>query len=183
MRFSVFDGDEGLGLENARVVVLRGSTTVSQLFSPNLFDIRSWIKTALENAGFSVNAVRMSAAGWVGYSNNLEIEINVYLNFTAEQARQNAIQAIDSYTANFGMNRVFLNTTLSVVSDSLPVVALANVRNVRTASPISQYDYTGGQNVADDSGNFVRNFAAGLGLSTPVAVVGGGIFLLLLLRR
>src|SRR5689334_15450431 len=112
MNFSLYDFDDGLGdTGTRRVVVLRGTTTVSQLFSPNLFDISGWIKTGLENRGFSVNAVRMSAAGWIGYTNNIEIELNVDTAYTAEQARGNAIVAIEDYRANYGLNKVFSNTT------------------------------------------------------------------------
>ena len=47
MHFSMFDGDGNLGLDDSRVAALRGSTTPSQLFSPNFFDIAGYIQAAL----------------------------------------------------------------------------------------------------------------------------------------
>ena len=115
MRFSIFEDDNTLGLDNARVVVLRGSTTVNRLFNSSAFPIDSWIRTALVNANFDVVAVRyswQSSLPFGGNGVNVEIECNVFNNFTAEQARVNAITAIEAYTANLGLNKPFYNTTL-----------------------------------------------------------------------
>ena len=178
----MFDSEQTLGQEQTRVVVLRGTTTVSQFFSPNFFDVRGDIVSWLSSAGFSVNAVRMSPANWIGYSNNLEIELNVYLRHSAEEVRQRAIQVIESITRNFGTVKLFHNTTLSVASDNMPVVR-SSPRPVPAQNPPSQYDQTNNLPVQDGSGNFLDNFALGLGVSTPVAVLGGGVLLLLLLKR
>src|SRR5690606_8322328 len=118
MNFSVFHDDGTLGAVNSRIVVLRGSTTVSQLFSPNFLPIDNWLRQSLQGFGFSVVAVRSSTANWVGYALNIEIEVDVYNHHSAEEARVNAIQAIEAYTANYGLNKVFSNTTLRVVYDA-----------------------------------------------------------------
>jgi hypothetical protein len=180
--FSIFSDDDTLGLDNSRVVVLRGTTTVSQLFSPNLFNIGDWIRTALENKGFSVVAVRTSAAAWIGYANNLEIELNVFNNFTSEQARVNAILAIEAYTANFGLNKVFSNTTLAVAYDAYVPPASTSGTTRNPVSPVPSRT----PSVFDQSiptSDSTLNFWSAAGLTTPVAVVGAGLLLLLLLRR
>lgn len=183
LNFSIFDDDGTLGgLENSRVVVLRGSTTPSQLFSPNFFPIDSYIRTALVNAGFDVIAVRSSSANFFGYALNIEIEINVFNNFTAEEARRNAVRAIEAYTANYGLNRVFSNTTLSVVSDAYRPPGQAPRSRGVIDNPPSQYDQSGGKAVTGDSQN-PFNFGTALGITTPIALVGGGLLLLLLLKR
>lgn len=188
--FSIFDGDHLLGdTGTRRVVVLRGTTTVSQLFSPNFFDIEDWAKTALQSHGFDVVNVRMSAAGYIGYSNNLEIELNVDTAYSAEQARQNAIVAIEAYTANWGLNKVFSNTTLSVASDAMAsgsgIGGSIGSGGSRTngdgsTNPPSVYDRT---TDAPSSGDFLSNLGLGLGVSTPVVLLGGGVLLLLLLKK
>jgi len=153
-------------LADSRVVVLAGTVTVSQWFSPNLFDIRGWLETGLENRGFSVNAVRMSAAGWVGYTNNVEIELNVFNNFTAEEARQNAQQAIDDITANYGLADVFSNVTLHVQSDAY---------GGSNYNPPSSYDQT--NNNGDD---FWGGFLKGSGAAF---LVGGVVLAIVLLKK
>lgn len=193
MNLSIYDDDGTLGLDNARQVVLRGTVTVSQLFSPNFLDVAGWIKIALQNAGFYVVNVRMSAAGWIGYTNNIEIELEVYNNFTSDQARVNAIAAIEAYTANFGLNKPFYNTTLSVAYDAY--VAPGSSQSSTTASPKpkggnsngvqpyqSPYDQTA-SNATNNVGDFFSNFGKGLGLSSPYALLAGGVLLLILLKK
>ncbi len=191
---SIFEGDGTLGLDNARQVVLRGTVTVSQLFSPNLFDVAGWIKIALQNAGFSVINVRMSAAGWIGYTNNIEIELEVYNNFTSEQARVNAIAAIEAYTANFGLNKPFYNTTLSVAYDAYvapggssqsasPKPKSGNSNGVQPyRSPYDQTNQTS-PNATGGVGDFFSNFGKGLGLASPSALLAGGVLLVILLKK
>lgn len=172
MQFSIFENDGSLGaLENARVVVLRGTTRVSQLFSPNLFPIDSYLQTALSNAGFAVLGVRSTAAGWVGYDINIEIEVEVYNNFSAEEVRRNASAAIQAYRANFGVNQVFSNTALNVIADGRSPVG---------AGVPSAYDLT---NPANQKNGFIDNLAFGLGLSAPVVVAGGVVLAILVLKR
>ena len=172
MNLSIFEDDETLGrMAGTRVVVLRGTVTVSQLFSPNLFNVDRWMKTGLENRGFSVNAVRMSPAGWIGYTNAVEIELNVFNEYSAEQARSNAINAITDTTANFGLNSVFSNVTLSVVYDANPSAGVV-------PSPPSEYNLPP---VGD--GGFFSNLGKSLGVSAPIALVAGGLVVLVMLRR
>ena len=179
MRFSIFDNDSTLGATaGMRPVVLRGTVTVSQLFSPNLFNIADWIKAALRNNGFDVVNVRMSAAGWVGYANNVEIELNVFNEFTGDEARRNAIAAIEGYTANLGLNKVFHNTTLSVAYDGYQAPSGSSTKP--STNPPSSYDYQSGTNTGS---GFVENFAMGLGVSTPVAALIGIGALIVILRR
>jgi hypothetical protein len=196
MNFSAFEDDQTLGNTGGRIVVLRGTTTVSQLFSPNLFPISQWIQTGLENRGFIVNAVRMSAAGWIGYANNIELELYVYNEHTAEQARVNAIRAIEDYRANFGFNQVFSNTTLDVVSDAYVPPGdpgyIHNGGNVGTVTvsggwgnaqnPPSAYNQSNQQQGGGGS-NFLDNLGLGLGVSTPIVIGAGALLLLLVLKK
>ena len=176
MRFSIFEDDNTLGLDNARVVVLRGSTTVNRLFNSSAFPIDSWIRTALVNAGFDVVAVRyswQSSLPFGGNGVNVEIEINVYNNFTSEQARVNAITAIEAYTANLGLNKPFYNTTLSVAYDAYVPPGQTGSggtrpRVVPPASPPSTYDQSG---VPNSGSQFFGNLGYALGISTPMAVL------------
>jgi len=123
-----------------RSVVLRGTTTVSQLFSPNLFNVGEWIKTALRSSGFEVVNVRTTAANWFGYAMNVEIELNVFNEFTSDQARGNAIAAIEAYTANYGVNKVFSNTTLSVAYDGYQAPSAGGTNPRPSQSPPSSHD-------------------------------------------
>jgi hypothetical protein len=181
MRLSVFDDDSTFGgTTGMRPVVLRGTVTVSQLFSPNLFNIGDWIKAALRNNGFDVVNVRTSAAGWVGYSNNVEIELNVFNEHTADEARRNAITAIEGYTANFGLNKVFHNTTLSVAYDGYQQQQSGGSTPKPSSGPPSTYNqYSSGGSVS----GFLDNFALGLGVSTPMAALIGAGVLIVILRR
>lgn len=180
LNFSIFEDDQTIGsLANSRVVILRGTVKVSQLFSPNIFDIADWIKTALENNGFSVVAVRMSAAGWIGYSNNVEIELNVFNEFTAEQARVNAILAIEAYRANWGTTKVFSNTTLRVGFDAYRP---PGTQPLPSPSPPSDYDQSSADDKDKDS-DFLKELGKSLGISAPIALIGGGLLLILILRR
>lgn len=193
MNFSVFDNDdETFGdLADARVVVLKGSTTVSQLFSPNFFPIDRWLRTALEIAGFSVNAVRSSAAAWIGYALNIEIEIEVYNRHTSEQARSNAIRAIEAYTANYGLNKVFSNTTLSVTFDAFVPPSTGGSQPPRTGgvkpspspSPPSSYDQTNTRGQQQGGSAFLDNLGLGLGVSTPVVIGTAALLVVLMLKR
>jgi hypothetical protein len=155
------------------------------LFNSSAFPIDSYLRTALTNAGFDVVAARYSWNSWFNDNSiNVELECNVYNEFTSEQARQNAIRAIEAYTANFGTTKVFHNTTLSVTYDGFarstnggPTVPLRT-----QISPPSSFDSSvalnsTGQSMASDA------FFTALGISTPVALVGGGLLLILLLRR
>lgn len=184
-------------MSNSRIVVLRGTTTVSQLFSPNFFDVAGWIRDWLTERGFGVVAVRMSAAGWLGYSNNIEIELNVNNEYTSEEARLNAIREIDSITANSGFNNVFSNTTLSVVSDAyvqaqqpgggyyqLPPIDGGTVY----ANPPSSYNQQPGVNgnppvPPAGSGDFLSSLGLGLGTSTPIVLLGAAILLVVVLKK
>lgn len=181
MNFSIFDNDGGFGnLEGARIVVLSGSTTAAGLFSPNFINHGKWIKTALENAGFSVLNVRASTPFTFGaYVLNLEIEIEVFNDFTAEQARRNAMRAIEAYTANYGLNKVYSNTTLSVDFDALPASA-------PSGSPPSSYDMTKPENRPKDSEAWTEfwkavGFTAVPSVATVVLV--GGVFMVVWMRR
>ena len=162
-----------------RSVVLRGTVTVSQLFSPNLFNIGDWIKSALQSNGFDVVNVRTSASGYIGYSNNVEIELNVFNEFTSEQARQNAIVAIEGYRANFGLNKVFSNTTLSVAYDGYQQQSGTTNPKPSSGPPSTYNQYPTGGGVS----GFLDSFALGLGVSTPVAALIGAGILIVILRR
>lgn len=166
-----------MSLPNSRVVVLRGSTTVSELFSPGIwsggnlvFNFSEWIRVGLENRGFSVIAARVSASGWTGNQYNLEIEINLLNNHTSEEARVNAIQAINSITANYGLNTPFSNTTLSVASDAYGQVG---------ANPYSSYDQTNPINTDDDD-DWLKGLLTGSGATV---LVGGVLLVAILLRK
>ena len=179
MRFSIFDDDSTLGATaGMRPVVLRGTVTVSGMFSPNFFNIAEWIKTALRNNGFDVVNVRTTSAAWIGYTTNIEIELNVFNEFTGDEARRNAIAAIEDYTANFGLNKVFHNTTLSVAYDGYQAPSGSNPKP--STNPPSSYDHQSG---TDTGSGFVENFAMGLGVSTPVAALIGIGALIVILRR
>lgn len=183
MNFSIFSDDETMGLSNSREVVLRGTTTVNRLFNSSAFNIDGWIKTALENAGFAVNAVRYSwVSSILNNAANIEIEINLYNNHTSNEARANAVKAIESFTANYGMNKAFSNTTLSVISDAYQAPG-SNPRPNTNQNPPSSYDNTGGQSVGSSGGINPFNFGTALGVTTPIALVGGGLLLLLILKR
>lgn len=191
MKFSIFDNDGTLGQEETRTVVLRGTVTVSQLFSPNLFNVDSWMETGLRNRGFTVNKVRMSAAGWIGYTNNVEIETELYNSFTAEQQRRAIQSAIGEITANYGVNRVFYNVTLSVAYDanaaqsggsaaSTPKPRTSTSSNAPSPSPPSTYDQSAG---SPRGSNFVDNLGLGLGVSTPIVVGAAALLVVLALKR
>lgn len=181
--YSLLQNDRTMGLANSRVVVLRGSTTASQLFSPNFFPVDSWLRTALENNGFSVIAVRSSMANWFGYAMNIEVELNVFNNHTSDEARINAIRAIEAYRANYGINKVFSNTTLSVAFDgyvspggqSRP----SNPQPTIIPTPPSVHDQT----PMPAQGGFWDNLGLGMGVSTPVVLLGAVALGLLILRK
>ena len=181
MRFSIFDNDSTLGATaGMRPVVLRGTVTVSGMFSPNFFNIAEWIKTALRNNGFDVVNVRTTSAAWIGYTTNIEIELNVFNEFTGDEARRKAIAAIEDYTANFGLNKVFHNTTLSVAYDGYQHQQGGGSVPKPSSGPPSTYDqYPSGGGVS----GFLDNFALGLGVSTPVAALIGIGALIVILRR
>lgn len=181
MNFSIFENDDGLaGLDGARIVVLSGSTTAGGLFSPNFINHSNWIRTALQNAGFSVLNVRASTPFTFGaYVLNVEIEIEVYNIFTAEQARRNATSAIEAYTANYGLNKVYSNTTLSVTYDALPA-------SPQSGSPPSSYDMTKPENRPKDSEAWTEFWkAVGFTAVPSIATVAlvGGVFMVIWLRR
>lgn len=183
MNLSLFDDDGTLGLDNARQVVLKGTVGVSNWFSPNFLDIAGWIRTALENKGFKVVNVRISVANWVGYVQNVEIELEVYNNFTSEQARVNAIAAIEAYTANFGLMKPFYNTTLSVAYDAYVAPNSGSPKSTPKSTPyVSAYDKSASVG-SNSSGDFLGNFGKGLGLSSPYALLAGGVLLIILLKR
>lgn len=192
MNFSIFEDDGTLGgtLPDSRVVVLKGSTTPSGLFSPNFFDLAGYIKTGLENRGFSVIAVRLAAANWTGYAQNLEIELNVFNRHTSEEARVNAITAIEAYRANYGASKVFNNTTLSVAFDGYQAAGTnasntksPNTNNTNATNPPSAYDTKDRDRGSFLDSEFIKNMSFGLGVSAPVVVAGGALLLLLYLKR
>lgn len=168
-------------LSGTRIVELRGTTTASGLFSPNFVNHSDWIATGLRNRGFNIVNVRADTPYTFGdYVLNLEIEANVYDQHSAEEVRQNAIAAIEDYRANYGLNKVYSNTTLSVVYD-----AAADGGTGGAYNPPSNYD----QSNADDqpeSEAWVAFWSA-MGLSTPPTVATvlavGGIFAYLMLKR
>src|SRR5687768_9188014 len=104
MNFSVFeyDDDDTFGdLANARSVVLKGTTTVNALFNSSAFPIGDWFKRALEGAGFEVTNVRWSwnsSIPFGGNAANVEIEVELFNWHTSDEARVNAIRAIEAYT-------------------------------------------------------------------------------------
>ena len=193
MRLSIFDPDDNFGEVSGgwRPVVLRGTVEVSQLFSPNLFNIGDWIKTALQNNGFSVVNVRTSAAGYVGYANNVEIELNVFNEFTSEQARVNAIAAIEAYRANFGFNKVFYNTTLSVAFDGYKAPSTGGGGSTSkppvpnpSKSPPSNYDKSSDKSDGSDGiSSFFDKLGLGLGVSTPIAILIAAGVAIVILRK
>lgn len=160
----------------SRIVVLRGTLTVSQLFSPNLFNVDQWLLNGLRNQGFTVNAVRMSAAGWVGYSNNVEIETVLNNEFSAEQQRTAIQNGISNITANYGLNRVFSNVALNIAYDG----------NVNTGGYTSTYDTSNQTNTSILSGLFgddptgVKQIA-GVSITTAI-LLGVGLVAILALK-
>lgn len=191
MNLSVFDNDT-LGLVDGRSVVLRGTTTVNRLFNSSVFPIESWLETALENAGFDVVNARYEWNSWFNDNSiNVEIELNVYNWHTSDEARQNAIAAIEAYTANDGLNKVFFNTTLTVSYDGYVAPGTSPTGNTggggsRGGGPPSGFDSSGNQRTDrnddddDDDGN---SFLKGLGLSTPWAILGAAVIALVVLRK
>lgn len=166
-------------LANSRVVVLRGTTTVSQLFSPNFFDVAGWLRTGLENRGLDVINARISGAEWFGYESNIELELNVFNNFTSEEARQNAIAAIEDITVNYGLNKVFSNTTLSIVSDAYVPPGTGGYVN-----PPSNYDLNpGGSGQVNNSSGTGSNWLDGLLTGSGATVLIGGVVVALILLK
>lgn len=162
-----------------RRVMLRGTTTISQWFSPNFYDVFGWLRNALTSAGFDVIAVRTDGAAYIGYANNVEIELNVYCQYDAEQVRQSAIGVIESVQGrataiSTGLTKVFNNTTLAVSYDQ----GCTNqpTQNAPAVNP-SAYDQT------NQSSAGWNNFWQGIGIATPptigtVALIAGAYLLL-----
>ncbi|MEQ1923939.1 MAG: hypothetical protein ABL952_15645 [Pyrinomonadaceae bacterium] len=172
-------------LENSRIVTLRGSSTVNRIFNSSAFPIQNWIKNALAIAGFAVvGTPRYTWNSWFNDNSiNIEIELEVYNIHTSEDARINAINALEAYTANYGLNKVFYNTTLSVAYDAY--VAPTSIIN-----PPSQFNNSN-QNDPDSGGGdgsgFLDQLGLGAGLgagaAVPFAILGGLILGYIVLKR
>lgn len=174
-------------LADSRIVLLRGSIVNSQFFSPNVISTDAWIKSALELAGFYVVGVRTQNAATFGYAQNIEIELRVLNQYTAEQARVNAITVLEAYM--YAYKKVFYNTTLSVVYDQNTASQTSGsqtgtpaARPGSNAAPPSGYDYNNqtGSGIGSD---VLNNFARGVGIGTPTLLLAGGLVAILLLKR
>jgi hypothetical protein len=194
-------------LPNSRRVTLTGTTTVNALFNSSIFPIENWLKIALVNAQFEVVAVRynwLSSLPFGGNAINFEIELDVYNQYTSDQARDNAIAAIEAYTANYGLNKVFSNTVVNVSYDAYvpPGTVSPGTRdgsgNTNSSgstpggikNPPSQYDQTGKATPSTEKSSLqkmLESLGADLGFGAAGALVGGaavaGIFLLVLLKK
>ena len=183
MNFSLFsNNDDTFGQISGvkRAVVLKGKTTVSNWVSPNVFDVRDDIANALRADGFEVIAVKWTGDSWIGYEINLEIEVNVYTDYSAEQVRQRAIQVIESITRTFGTTiKLFWNTSLQVKDDAL----WRQGGNNNQQGNNNQLPNNIPPPKDDDSSDIWKKFFENAGLTTPVALVGGALLLILIMRR
>lgn len=174
----------------SRRITLIGTTRVSQWFSPNFYNFNTLIKQWLEANGFYVIAVRTSDPYWFNtdYDINVEIEVDVFCEFSAEEARRNAIAALENAmgTATIlgGQVRIFSNTTLRVQYDNGCTAAQGQPQVAVTNNPASTYDQTDRRNNSNkDGGGSWDAFWAGLGVTTPptiatVAIIGLAYFLI-----
>lgn len=178
-------------LAGARSVRLSGVTYVSFLFrdmSEGTF--ATWLRTALENAGFYVSSpVKVRWEGgilglWGEPKLTVEIDIEVYNNYTSVQAARNAEAAIQAYTANYGLNQPFYNTSLNVAFDgyvAAPVMPTGNATFPKSPSasapkalPPSGLSTPG---TGDKSSISILDTKFDLS-SIGLGVVGGGVLIL-----
>lgn len=101
-----------------RLVVLSGTASFNQTFG-DVSNLQPTIKTWLEDNGFSVAAVRTNKQALFGNTVNIELELNAYDNYTAEQVRQSAMNVLSSIQRFWitGYYNVLASVNLRVVQD------------------------------------------------------------------
>lgn len=169
-------------IANGRRVILRGTTSLGWYYGDWATDtdatVQRIVSNALRSAGFEVVAVRtqrvsfLSAAPWPV---NLEIELEVYCNYSGDEARNNAITVIEgaqgfATSLSTSPSKIFQNTTLTVANDQGCTNQPA--QNTPALNP-SAYD----QSQAVNSNSGWDSFWRGIGISTvptigTVALVG-----------
>lgn len=107
-----------------RRVVLSGTLKINSVTFGALGSYEQYIQSALVNAGFHVNAVRLAAAA-LNLATDLvgiTLDLSVNTQYTAEQARQSALSVIESIPSDsyvFWGSPQFSNIDLSVLSDGV----------------------------------------------------------------
>lgn len=99
-----------------RTVALSGTATWNQLLG-DAGSLEPLIREWLENDGFIVNAVRVNKQTLFQNGVNIELELSVYDNFTAEQARINAQNVLAKMTSWWGSFNLFYAVNLKVAAD------------------------------------------------------------------
>lgn len=106
-----------------RLVRLTGTAVINVLVG-NVQSYEPVVKSALENQGWNISAVRITKSALAIFSSNVNIAIdaNVDDSFSAEQARQNAVNVLTTIPgdsiAYYG-SPLFTDVNLQVLSDSI----------------------------------------------------------------
>lgn len=177
-------------------VVLKGTAYANQGNS-SASELANTIKAQLNALGYGVPAVRVSfndgVGGYWSSGINLEIEVNARDEDSGEMVRQMISTALAAITwSTVASTYSYLtNIALRVESDNYTAPATTG-GGVNTGGGNTQPNTNYGQpnagvnpNVAPPAGgtNFLDNFATGLGVSTPIIMLGAGVLLLVVLKK
>lgn len=127
-----------------RLVVLSGTLSFSawNYYLMNSFgDMRRNIQQTLEYNGFIVNAVNLTQGN--GYNVNIELQLSVYDNFSAEEARNNASRVLSQMRAAGGG---FDDVNLKVVSDYKTTTTANNFPRTTTQTKTSSSNSSSNSN-------------------------------------
>jgi hypothetical protein len=104
--------------DGKRLVVLSGTAEFNQSVG-SIDAIRPDVEQALKLQGFDVAAVRITKSGLTRFSTlNIQLELNVYNNYTAEEVRQSAINTLANAKRRwFGDFNYLTNVTMKVVNN------------------------------------------------------------------
>lgn len=153
----------------SRIVVLSGTAQLNLLIR-DPFNYEAVIKDALTNAGFTINAVRVTQQTF--FSNAINITIESYVNdeFSAEQQRvgiENALANIAGQSYVYYNSPLLSNVNLSILSDG----QAATINHDTT-------DQNALQSILDSIGNAALDVPKDFAKNsiTPIAIAALAIF-------
>jgi hypothetical protein len=103
-----------------RLVVLSGTAECDYPRLTISFPLTSYLRNAFTNAGWELVNFNVSWASSYNYTVNIHIEAMVLNTYSAEQARQNALQLINNFQATHtlrGLYKPYSEVNLQVISD------------------------------------------------------------------
>lgn len=161
---------------NKRIVVLTG-TVAMNLIIGNVYDYEQYIKDFFNARGWDVIAVRLIKDYYFSGVINISIELNLYDNFTAEQARAAAVGVLNSIPnpSWLPLGQFLLsNVKLQILSDAKPLTTNKDETDVSNIGEL-----------LDFTGDLIKDTAKGAAENplTPIALVGGAIVIILLLKK